>query len=58
MCIQQLYLLDERYTPHCKERNQMRAGVSLKIEIEGGNEKVEGGTGGLAYCYIMFKMQK
>lgn len=32
--------------------------LSLKIEVVGGNEKAEGGVGGLAYCYIVFQMQK
>lgn len=34
------------------------SGLSLKIEAEGGNEKVEWGSGGLAYSYILFEMQK
>lgn len=33
------------------------SGLSLKTEVEGRNKKEDGGSRGLAYCYIMFEMQ-
>lgn len=32
------------------------SGLSLKTEVEGRNKKEDGGSRGLAYCYIMFEM--
>lgn len=40
----------------CEHNSYTETGLSLKIEEEGRNKKVEGGSGGLAYSYTVFKM--
>lgn len=57
-----LHIVQQKMTCSCPLKKLYKlyifSGLSLKIEAEGGNEKVEWGSGGLAYSYILFEMQK